>query len=183
MFCTLFPGFFASVNLWNILDDFISLIRSIEQSTNWYRMYAKRWRQYLNGIIITKANEEIMRISECILVFDLHLIHLFVAIESPVRWYFLRSEFVICVKQWILNMSQEEYSEDNHSKRLSATMAMLSETYPIIVYYKKAIACGLPAHFMDLRFPPDKWGRVPIEADTARRCKSFRWRSLNGEKI
>lgn len=63
-------------------------------------------------------------------------------------------------------MSHEEYySEDEHSNRLSATMAMLSETYPTVVYYKKAIACGLPLHFMDLRFPPDKWGRVPCKRE------------------
>lgn len=62
-------------------------------------------------------------------------------------------------------MSQEDYLEEDHSNRLSATMAMLSETYPIVVYYEKAIACGLPEHFMDLRFLPDKWGRVPCKRE------------------
>lgn len=62
-------------------------------------------------------------------------------------------------------MSDEEYSEEEHTKRLSATMAMLSEKYPIVVYYKKAVACGLPKHFMDLRFPPDKLGRVPCKRE------------------
>lgn len=59
--------------------------------------------------------------------------------------------------------SEEEYQHDEHTHRLSSTMAMLSETYPTVVYYKKAIACGMPLHFMDLRFPPDKWGRVPCK--------------------
>lgn len=61
----------------------------------------------------------------------------------------------------------EEYSGyvDEHTERLSATMAMLSETYPTVVYYKKAVACGLPEHFMDLRHPPDKWGRVPCKRE------------------
>lgn len=62
-------------------------------------------------------------------------------------------------------MSEDEYSEDEHTNRLGATMAMLSETYPTIVYYTKAVACGLPEHFMDLRFSPDKWGRVPCKRE------------------
>lgn len=62
-------------------------------------------------------------------------------------------------------LEDEEYDEDEHSERLGDTMAMLSETYPTIVYYKKAVACGLPKHFMNLRFPPDKWGRVPCKRE------------------
>lgn len=61
--------------------------------------------------------------------------------------------------------SEDEYSEDEHSDQLSATMAMLSETYPTVVYYKKAVACGLPEHYMDLWFSPDKWGRVPCKRE------------------
>lgn len=88
-------------------------------------------------------------------------------------------------------MSEDEYSDDEHSDRnipkeeysddsddgypdqLSATMAMLSETYPIIVYYEKAVASGLPKHFMDLRFPPDKWGRVPCKREAMVSGNSF----------